>query len=159
MISRFRERSIIPISGRLDRIHHWQSFGTHCGHNRLKTRGARSRFSRVRVNRRALAAPGRSRSVRFNRFPCTPPCPLCRPRFYNNLMPDIISYLLSGWLPDLPYSFPSWKPKSGRTDGALTYGLSLDGAIARWRRTRLTEFKRRLILIGQPLIERLVKGH
>ena len=35
----------------------------------------------------------------------------CRPELYNNLMPDIISYLLSGRLPGLPYSFlyESWK--------------------------------------------------
>lgn len=40
--------------------------------------------------------------------------PIVGARFYNNLMPDIISYLLSGRLPELPYSslYESWKARS-----------------------------------------------
>lgn len=46
------------------------------------------------------------------------------PKLYNNLMPDIISYLLSGWLPKAPQCNPSlysflWKLKS--TNDTLTH--------------------------------------
>lgn len=111
-----------------------ETSGSYLGHTiaRKPCRVAFSgHFSRVQANahawnRGALATLGRFRfglivSHALRRAHC-------RPWLYNNLMPDIISYLLSGWLPDLPYSFPLWKPKSDRTDGALTYGLSLDGA-------------------------------
>lgn len=52
--------------------------------------------------------------IQFNRFLCTPLCPLSVPWLYNNLMPDIISYLLSGALPELALFIPVWKLKSAR---------------------------------------------